>query len=573
MTEKKIGVSQYTKLEERLAALHTNAAKLALSDDLHEIYEIVLETADSVLGFTFAGVAVRDGNIIYYPRTRRSQVPEDWVITVDDKSVVSRTFRTGETQIVADVNEDPDFMDAPEDYDLPKSRSEITVPIHVHGEVAAVINIESPGVNEFKEDDRLLLEILAQHTSSALTRIREAESRRQYEDRLRALHSHAVELNTARTLQEIYGCTLKAMVETFGYERVDILRVQGDTLTQVAKHGGIPTGVNLPLDGAGITVKAVKEKRSVLVNDISHSSDYVYASDEDGTPFYGYEISKAELVSPLIVDGEAVGVLNIESRQPFAFTELDRQHLEILASHVATAIDRVSKLEEVETLNEEQNRVLIEGFKRVSSMARHDLRGPLQNIMSAVYLLKKNPGNKRMYEIIEQNIRLADDIMENWSELTLTGDISRATVDVGSLVDEVLKGIMVPENIETRVTVPEKIEFELSRRGIMRVLGNLVTNSIEAMPDGGELGVGAHLERGWLVIEVSDTGEGIPVELKDKMFTPFTTSKPRGVGLGLAYVKENVEAHGGTVTYTSEPGEGTTFTIRIPGRKPLVLSS
>jgi len=398
---------------------------------------------------------------------------------------------------------------------------------------------------------------LEEHTSSGHDTLK---------SRLAALHSHAVELNTAKNLQDIYECTINAMVKTFKYERVDILRVQGSKLVQVAKYGGIPAGVELPLDGKGVTIRAVKEKRSILVNDIEQSQDYVFAvNPETEQPYYEYALSKAELASPIIVDGEAVGILNIESTEKDAFTELDRQQLEILANHVATAIDRIANFEEVQRLGREQNRKLMEGFRSVSSMARHDLRGPLSTIGIAAHILRQNPDNTDMFRIIESNLKHADNILKNWKELTLRGKITRLKMNVRSLVEETLRTMMIPDNVETEIEVPDDLVHLLDMRGMSRVLTNLFINSMDAMPQGGKLGITAYVDDGGLVIEVSDTGVGIPEEHRDKIFTPFFTTKATGVGLGLAYIKETVEAHGGTVRYMATPGEGTTFIIRIPG--------
>ena len=553
-------------LESRLAALHRNATELALAGSLDQVYEITLDTIEKVLGFMFAGIAVKDGNRVIYLKTRNSEMPEEWEIPLDAKSVIIRTFKTGEPQLVADTSKDPDYLGPPEDYGLLRGQSEVTTPIFVGKEVAAVINIESPNLNEFTERDVMLLKILAQHISSALIRLNEAERRKIFEERLSALHSHAVELNTAKTLQDIYECTIKAMVETFNYERVDILRVQGGKLVQVAKYGGIPAGVELPLDGKGVTIRAVKEKRTILVNDVEQSQDYVFVvNPETRQPYYEYALSKAELASPIIIDGEAVGVLNIESTEKDAFTELDRQQLEILANHVATAIDRVANLGEVQRLSQEQNSNLMEGFRRVSSMARHDLRGPLRNISMAAHILRQNPDDADMFRIIESNLKHADNILDNWKELTLRGEITRLRINMRALVEEVLRTMMIPDNVETEIDVPDDLVYLLDMRGTARILTNLFMNSMDAMPQGGKIGITAYGDDGGLVIEVSDTGVGIPDEHRDKIFTPFFTTKATGVGLGLAYIKETVEAHGGTVRYTATPGEGTTFTIRIPG--------
>ena len=552
-------------IESRLAALHTNAAELALAGSLDQIFEITLDTIEKVLGFMFAGIAVKDGNKVIYLKTRNSEMLTDWEIPFDAKSIIIRTLKTGKPQLVADTSKDPDYLGPPNDYGLIRGQSEVTAPIFVGKEATAVINIESPNLNEFMESEVKLLEILAQHVSSALTRLNEIERSRLYEERLSALHNHAVELNTAKTLQDIYKCTIKTMVETFNYERVDILRVQGDKLVQVAKYGGIPADVELPLDGKGLTIRAVKEKKTILVNDIELSSDYVFVvNPETGRPHYEYALSKAELTSPIIVDNEAVGVLNIESTEKNVFTELDRKQLEILANHVATAIDRVANLEAVQRLSQERNRKLMESFRKVSSMARHDIRGPLSNISMAAHILRQNPDKSEMFRIIESNLRHADNILDDWKELTLRGEITRLKINVKALVEEMLRTMIIPDNVETEIDAPADLVYLLDMRGMARVLTNLFINALDAMPQGGKLGIRAYDDDGRLVITVSDTGVGILDENREKMFTPFFTTKKTGVGLGLAYVKDIVEAHGGSVKYTTTLGDGTTFILRIP---------
>ena len=99
-----------------------------------------------------------------------------------------------------------------------------------------------------------------------------------------------------------------------------------------------------------------------------------------------------------------------------------------------------------------------------------------------------------------------------------------------------------------------------------RVLDNLIRNAVEAMPSRGDLTVVLTRSDEIIEINITDTGVGIPKEIMDNLFRPFYTTKPRGTGLGLAVCRQAVEAHGGTITVTSEPGKGSTFTIRIPRR-------
>jgi signal transduction histidine kinase len=98
---------------------------------------------------------------------------------------------------------------------------------------------------------------------------------------------------------------------------------------------------------------------------------------------------------------------------------------------------------------------------------------------------------------------------------------------------------------------------------LSRVLMNLCKNAIEAMPKGGKLGLRCYMREKNMVLEVEDTGCGIPNDVN--IFEPFVTSKPRGWGLGLSIVRQIVSAHNGEIEYKSEDGRGTIFKIYLPG--------
>jgi two-component system sporulation sensor kinase B len=97
-----------------------------------------------------------------------------------------------------------------------------------------------------------------------------------------------------------------------------------------------------------------------------------------------------------------------------------------------------------------------------------------------------------------------------------------------------------------------------------RVYGNLITNAFQATPTGGRVTVRTRREDEHAVIQVADTGSGIPKERLDSIFDDFVTTKKRGLGLGLAMSKKTVEQLAGTISVTSEVGVGTTFTLRFP---------
>lgn len=97
-----------------------------------------------------------------------------------------------------------------------------------------------------------------------------------------------------------------------------------------------------------------------------------------------------------------------------------------------------------------------------------------------------------------------------------------------------------------------------------RVLTNMITNAIQAMPKGGKLTIKVFHKDKSAFITIEDTGEGIPEEIKPNMFKPLFTTKAKGQGFGLAVCKRLVEAQNGAITFESQIGKGTSFTIELP---------
>jgi signal transduction histidine kinase len=121
------------------------------------------------------------------------------------------------------------------------------------------------------------------------------------------------------------------------------------------------------------------------------------------------------------------------------------------------------------------------------------------------------------------------------------------------------------QGIEVRwYPAPDLPPVQIDEDMFDQVLLNLVLNAEEAMPNGGTLTLQSRVETGWVVLDVIDTGCGIPPDMLPKVFKPFVTTKEGGNGLGLATAKKVVTAHGGRIDAQSEPGRGTKFTIRLP---------
>ena len=165
---------------------------------------------------------------------------------------------------------------------------------------------------------------------------------------------------------------------------------------------------------------------------------------------------------------------------------------------------------------------------------------------------------------IEQSVDYIDKIVQDLQDYArpLKADVQE--IDLEDLCKEVVFNDGVPKSIAASCKVDGKPKIMTDPAMLKRILINLVTNSVQAMPNGGKLDVSACEEKGEIVLTVKDTGVGISEDIKPKLFTPLMTNKSKGQGFGLAVVKRMTETLGGTVTFESEVGKGATFIIRLP---------
>ena len=246
--------------------------------------------------------------------------------------------------------------------------------------------------------------------------------------------------------------------------------------------------------------------------------------------------------------------------------------------------DAQSKLKEyatsLEQLVEERTRQLrdserLAGIGQTAGMVGHDIRNPLQAIMGDVYLLKSDLSSlpegeekesmQESLESIEQNVAYVNKIVQDLQDFARPLKPDSREVDVEALCEGILFKNGVPENVEKSCKVERKAKKIFSDPDLLRrVLSNLVSNAIQAMPNGGRLFVNAFREAGDVVITVGDTGMGIPEEARSKLFMPLFTTKSKGQGFGLAVVRRITEALGGTIDFESEVGKGTKFNVRLP---------
>ena len=215
-----------------------------------------------------------------------------------------------------------------------------------------------------------------------------------------------------------------------------------------------------------------------------------------------------------------------------------------------------------------------------AGMVGHDIRNPLQAMTSDVYLAKtdlastsESEEKKNALESldeIEKNISYINKIVQDLQDFARPLKPVAKETDTQNLIADLLSKNGVPKDVEVEVKVKKQANTIMADSDILkRILGNLLTNAIQAMPQGGKLSIQAYKKENNSIIEVIDTGVGIPKDVKEKLFTPLFTTKSKGQGFGLAVVKRMTESLGGTVTFESEEGKGTKFILCLPPPKEL----
>jgi signal transduction histidine kinase len=235
-----------------------------------------------------------------------------------------------------------------------------------------------------------------------------------------------------------------------------------------------------------------------------------------------------------------------------------------------------SQMEQLAAQRAEQlkNAERMAAIGQTAGMVGHDIRNPLQAITSDMYIITEEiksivdgEGKRAILEsidLITENLTYINKIVSDLQDYTRPLKPSIQEVNLSELMESTLLSINVPNRISITTKVAENsytIKTDIAY--LRRILTNLATNAVQALPNEGKLTINAHRKKDKTVISVQDTGVGIPEHVKIKMFTPLFTTKSKGQGLGLAVVKRLVEALNGTVTFESVENQGTKFTLEL----------
>ena len=314
---------------------------------------------------------------------------------------------------------------------------------------------------------------------------------------------------------------------------------------------------------AGIWADAIREHRTLFVNDYS-----IPHPRKKGFP-HGHPYVQKFMVVPILEGKRIVAIAGVGNKAS-DYDKSDERQVVLLLKGMW---NHVQKAEAKKQLKDAEKLITI---GQTAGMVGHDIRNPLQSIDGSIYLAKEelqslqceSHEKKELLEIlniIDDQTHYINHIVADLQDFAQTPIPQLRATNIQNLISQSISAVKVPENVTVHTLFQEELgNLVVDPTLIKRVTMNLITNAIQAMPNGGELTIKVSCNEKEAQICVEDTGVGIAEEHKPKIFTPLFTTKAKGQGFGLAVCKKLIDAQGGEISFESEEGKGSKFTIKLP---------
>jgi PAS domain S-box-containing protein len=247
-------------------------------------------------------------------------------------------------------------------------------------------------------------------------------------------------------------------------------------------------------------------------------------------------------------------------------------NLELLTESSRKPIGTLVTLRDAETRKQLRSQLDISSrlaaISRLTSGVAHEIKNPLNAMALHLEVLKTRLDDSQPeIDVISREIKRLDNVVKTFLSFNKPIELQTAPVDLALLVREV-ETLVTPHARESKVEVVTDLrsdtwvsgDFDLLKQALL----NVVINGIEAMPDGGRLGLRTATDGTDCEIVVSDSGPGIDLEAQDKIFNLYFTTKEGGSGIGLAMTFRVVQLHFGTISFVTEAAKGTTFRLQFP---------
>jgi two-component system, NtrC family, sensor histidine kinase PilS len=231
----------------------------------------------------------------------------------------------------------------------------------------------------------------------------------------------------------------------------------------------------------------------------------------------------------------------------------------------------LSSIKQMEARVRQADRLATVG--RMAANIAHEIRNPLASLTGAIEVLARDAGlggtRERLAQIVVRESERLDHIIRDLLDYARPAPLTLQPINLADTLDEVLLLLEhrpLPDTVKIARAYDRELAVDADPQQIRQVFWNLCLNALEAMPEGGELHVAARRQDRFVLVQVSDSGQGIQAADLPHIFEPFFSTKSEGSGIGLALVHRIVQEHGGDIEVRDHAGPGTTFIITLPAR-------
>lgn len=542
--------------------------------DPYELFQRTVDIICDEFGFYYAGVFLVDETNQYAllragrGEPGRAMLREGHRLAIGGNSMIGASIANKKGRIALDVGAEAVFFENPH---LPKTRSEMALPLIVADEAIGALTVQSTEEAAFHEEDIDALQTMADQLAVA---IQNAKLHRQEERRsrlLKAANRVGKEVASILDLDQLLPQTVNIICEAYGLYYAGVFLLDEKSEYAVLRAGYGKAGKAMLAEGHKLRVGTES-----MIGACIAMGEARIALDvgEERVHFKNPHLphTRSEMALPLIYGGKTLGAVTIQSSEERAFGDDDITTLLTMAEHLAVAINNARLIEELkEAHNEILRNKVFEALTTASTEAIHWIGNKTLPISLTVARLREEIADGKVdveslredldmisesaAQIIQVKEQLIGAVREMKPRPVLFADVLRTAA---------MQRSIAPEAINVEIS-PEAAYVIADSTQLTRAVGNILQNAAESGAKSIKVRVHPTEERGILEIDIEDDGAGMSEETMRKVWSPFYTT--HGVshhGLGLPAAMHVVSQSQGRIALVSEEGKGTTVAMFMP---------
>lgn len=611
ITQQKEAEAALARRAAEMTALYETSLEMDAALDLSTLLTVIVRRAANLLGVEMGTLLLSnpDRETLQIVAVHNRPDSDIGITVKTGQGLTGRVAQTHEPLAIADYRHWPGRI---VHFAYEQVGRILAVPLKQGQQVIGVLNVFDSHPGEFDEDDVQLLSLFAAYAAITVQNARLLEAEQHHREMAETLSEIARVTNASLELNEVLNQILLGLKKVLAYETATIFLVEAEgfriAATSEDKEQQRLVGATWPMTQLRFMEHVFQTRRPQLVPDTSQVKHFSPATQESA-------LSRSLIGIPLISQEEVIGVVGIGSYSPNQYTEEDAQIALRFAQEVAMAINNAKLYQQIQRYNQELEEMVAARTRELEATQErlirqeklaflgqlaggvgHELRNPLGVINNAIYFLQSvlteaDETVKEYLELIANRVEEADKIVADLLNLSRNRTADRVKATARQLIDEALARQPAPDGVTVTLDLPPDLPaLFVDPQQIRQVLVNLVANAYQAMPHSGELAITARLASGgaeeqgsggesvisplpprplapphnYVVLTIADTGHGMSPEVMEKIFEPLYSTKPKGIGLGLAVSRNLVEVNGGRIEVESIEGQGTTFTVTLP---------